>query len=242
MTPKIYLALGDSITAGHGVTHPSLAFVRHVSDFAQKQLLADRTVVIAKNGWTTKDILTAANRISPGIWQQTSLLTLMSGGNDLRKLLRRQYLSLSGQPISPTSVYKRLQEFGYHMDALCAHIAEQRIPHVIVATVYNPIPNFPLAVRAIDALNGIAREIAEHYDFTVVNVQKKFLTHEAYYIEGYKTGRFEDLMSPIRRPIHPNNAGHKRIADTITEHLARDLATKTKRPRKKKRHATKTRI
>lgn len=241
MTRNIYLALGDSITAGHGVTNPSLAFVRQVSDFTKKKSLTEQTVVMARNGWTTKDVLKAANAISPEIWQQTNVLTLMTGGNDLRKLLRRQYLSFAGQPISPALVYKQLREFGYHMDSLCTYVAEQKIPYVIVATVYNPVPHFPLATRAISALNGIAREIAEQYKFGVVDVQTEFLNHEAYYIHGYKTGRFEDLVSPIRRPIHPNNTGHKRIADTITAYLTTMLSARRRRHSGNKPRATATR-
>lgn len=232
MTRHIYLALGDSVTAGHGATHPSMAFVRHVTDFTRKRSLAERTVVVAQNGWTSKDVWRASNLISTSTWEQTNVLTLMLGGNDLRRLLRRQYLSITGSSISPSLVNRRLQEFGYHMDLLCGSIQQRSIPHVLVATVYNPVPNFPLAVHAMESLNGIIRDTAEHYKFEIADVYKGFQKNEAYYIEGYRTGRYEDLVSPFRRPIHPNNVGHRQIADLITKRLSMTRGSK-KKSRKK---------
>lgn len=222
MIRNIYLALGDSVTAGYGATHPNLAFVRQVSDFVQKNSSAERTIVVARNGWTTKDIWNAAVSLHSSVWQGTNVLTLMAGGNDLRRLLRRQFLPISGPAITPPLVAQRLQEFGFHMDRLCDFISGQQIPRVVIATIYNPVPNFPLAVHAMQGLNGIAREIAEHHHFDVVDVHNKFLDNEAYFIDGYRSGQFADLASPVRRPIHPNNSGHRQIADLIKEQLSED--------------------
>ncbi|GMA62605.1 SGNH/GDSL hydrolase family protein [Alicyclobacillus fastidiosus] len=141
MARNIYLALGDSVTAGLGTTHPSLAFVRLVSDFTRKKELSEKTIVIAKNGWATRDVWNAVTHlISPSVWEQVNVVTLMVGGNDLRKLLRRQYLSISGAPIFPQLVFRQLQGFRFHMDRLCDFISRRNIPHVVVATVYNPVP------------------------------------------------------------------------------------------------------
>lgn len=215
----VYVALGDSVTAGYGATHPSVAFVRHVSNFTQKKRLAKQTVVVAKSGWTSKDVWSAVNRVHSTIWAQTNVLTLMTGGNDLRKLLRRQYLPISGAPITPKDVYQRLREFGSYMDHLCGFLAQHKIPHVVIATVYNPVPNFPLGVQAMDGLHSITQQIATRYKFAIVDVYEAFRSNEVDYIHGYREGRFEDLASPIGRPIHPNNRGHRKIADLITARL-----------------------
>lgn len=77
MRRSIYFALGDSVTAGHGATHPSMAFVRHVSDFTRERSLADRTIVVAQNGWTAKDVWKAASFIDKATWDHTNVFTLM---------------------------------------------------------------------------------------------------------------------------------------------------------------------
>ncbi len=215
MERDLYLALGDSITAGHGATHPIHSFVHQFGAYIKEKLLAEKTVVVAQNGWTARDIWQASSQIDASVWERSNVLTLMAGGNDLRKLLRRQYLPLSCSSISPELVKQRLKEFEYHMGLLCRFIRAHNIPTVIVATVYNPVPNFPVAVHAIGSLNEIIKDIAKRNKFVLADVYKRFVTHEATYIEGYRDGRYEDLSIPFRRPIHPNNAGHLRIADTI---------------------------
>lgn len=230
MRRDIYLALGDSITAGDGSSHPSLSFVAHVSRFVMDKTLASKTIVVAKNGWTTKDVSTAAHSLDPTIWDRTNVLTLISGGNDLRRLLRRQMLPFSGSRISSKAVLQRLQAYRADFDQLCHFIASKRIPHVVVGTLYNPLPNYDVAVDAICRLNDIARDVAKRYRFDVVSVYQTFRDNEPYFIEGYRTGQFQDIVSPIRRPIHPNNAGHKQIADVIMAHLTRKAKVKRPRP------------
>jgi lysophospholipase L1-like esterase len=229
MPRNLYLAFGDSVTAGYGATHPSLAFVRQVSDFTQQKGLSKRPIVIARNGWTAKDVWQAAMMVHPNIWEQTNIATIMVGGNDLRKLLRRQYLPIFGGQISPQLIDDRIQAFQFHMDKLCAIIHQFKIPHVVVANIYNPVPNFSLAVDAFEQLNGAIREIAGRYRFALVDVHKTYQNNEADFIEGYRSGRFEDLASPIRRPIHPNNAGHQQIASLMTRQLSSPLSKKKNR-------------
>lgn len=220
---NLYLAVGDSVTAGYGTTHPRSSFVRHVSDFTRKCGLSERTIVIARSGWTTQEVWKSIRTVNRQVWERTNVLTLMTGGNDLRQLLRGQYLSLSGSSLSPQRVYRRLQMFGMHMDQLRSLIQQQNVPHVVVATVYNPVPNFSLAVHAMEALNGITRAISEHYKFQLVDVHASFLNQEPFFIESYRTGHLEDLSSPIRRPIHPTNAGHQQISSLISGVFAHPL-------------------
>lgn len=229
MTRNIYLALGDSITAGYGANHPGLGFVGRVGKFAMSQKLATEVLMVARNGWTTKDIWNATRTIHPRVWERTALLTLLTGGNDLRKLLRTQYFSPS--PISPQMISARLDEFEFYMDRLCDFLSQKGIPWVTVATVYNPVPNYALGVEAIRGINEITRGIATRYKFPVVDIYEGFLHSEKRLIENYRSGRLEDLISPFRRPIHPNNNGHQQIADLITEELMK--ITRLSKPRKR---------
>lgn len=84
----------------------------------------------------------------------------------------------------------------------------------------------------MESLNEIIQDVGEQHKFKVVDVYKGFQNNEAYYIEGYRTGRYEDLASPFRRPIHPNNVGHLRIAELITRGLTVSKDSKRKSCRK----------
>lgn len=220
MTRTVYLALGDSVTAGFGATHPGMSFIRHVSEYTRQTLQTEATIVLARNGWTAKDVWQAANTVSDKLWQQTKVFSLMVGGNDLRRLLRRQFLPISEPAITPRLVNQRLEEFGYYMDKLCAAIEHRDVPYVMVATIYNPVPNFPVAVHAMESLNEMIQDIAKHHKFEVVDIYTEFQENENHFIDGYRTGRYEDLAFPFGRPIHPNNAGHRRIADLMSDALA----------------------
>ncbi len=83
------------------------------------------------------------------------------------------------------------------MNQLCEYLVVRKVPRVIIVTVYNPVPNYPLAVKAMDALNEITCQIAQQHGFVIADVFKQFKGKEADYIEGYLAGRFEDLASPI---------------------------------------------
>ncbi|GLG00231.1 lipase [Alicyclobacillus hesperidum subsp. aegles] len=219
MKRNLYVALGDSITAGYGAPHPHATFVYQVSQFAHEQGLADHTMIVAQNGWTSGDLWKAVNVIGEAVWKQTNMITLMTGGNDLRRLLRRFYLPISGPAITPAVIDRVSAEFTYNMNLLCNFIYKRNIPYVIVTTVYNPIPHFPIAVAAFDRLNTVIRKLAEAYRFTVSDVFAGFQNREHQLIEGYRNGKFEDLALPFRRPIHPNHAGHARIAEVIKKSL-----------------------
>lgn len=213
---SVYLALGDSITLGYEATHPAKTFVSQVGNAARKKSIAKRIVVVARNGWTARDLYNAARWIPPDLWDTTNLVTLMVGGNDLRK--RYYALWLTGDP--DTAIHRGIDEFALYMDRLCEWIYKKRIPHVLVSTVYNPVPNAPIAVRSIEKLNETIRESATKYKFRLVDVYEAFKGKEPKYINRYRSGRLEDLAVPFRRPIHPNNAGHRCIAELLNKHLA----------------------
>ncbi|MCY0881184.1 MAG: SGNH/GDSL hydrolase family protein, partial [Firmicutes bacterium] len=93
MARDIYVALGDSITAGYDATHPAHTFVHQFYTVIRRRQLAQRTTVIAQNGWDTQTLQRAVQSSWPKLWDEVSLATVLIGGNDLRKLLTRQFLS-----------------------------------------------------------------------------------------------------------------------------------------------------
>jgi lysophospholipase L1-like esterase len=232
MNRQVYLALGDSITAGYGSTHPTMAFVHHVSSYIHKRGLAERTFVVAKNGWTSGDLVRAAGAFPESLWAATNVITLLSGGNDLRQLLRRQYLSISRSAITPQLVEERVQKFARNLDGLCSLIHRHGVPHVVLATVYNPVPNFPTAVTGIVRLNEVIRTHASRFGFGLVDVHAAFENKEANLVEGYRTGRLDDLGNLFRRPIHPNNAGHRTIANLFRADFEAGTAPLTRKTRR----------
>lgn len=233
MAQMIYLALGDSITAGQGASHPTLSFVQHVSQFVKDKSLAERTVVIAQPNWTVKTLFQVARTLKSTLWDDVGLVTISMGSSDFTRLLKPHRLTLDGNPFPPRTVLRKADEFGYHTDQLFRLIQDKQIPNVFVTTLYNPFPSFVPACQFVEGMNGIIRDCASHYQFSVVHVDRAFANNEAYLIKGFRTGGVTDLMTPLRKPILPNNAGHRMIADLVMDRLTRVLS-KNKKPRRKR--------
>ncbi len=223
MSRNIYLALGDSITAGMDTSHPTLSFVKHVSEFLKSKSITERTVVIAQPGWTAKRLFQMGSTLPNTLWDNVGIATICIGSSDFSRLLKPRRLSLDGNPFSPRAILQKADEFGYHTDQLFQLVKNKEIPHVLVTTLYNPFPSFMPAGHFIEGINSIIRDCASYYKFSVVDVDKRFTNNEAYFIQGYRTGGIEDLMTPLRKPILPNNAGHRLIADLITQRLTQLL-------------------
>lgn len=228
MTRNVYLALGDAITAGQGSSHPRLCFVHHVSDFLQTKSLAEKTVVIAQPGLTAKKLFQFASTLRPALWKDARVVTMCLGSADFNRLMKPRRLSLDGNPFPPRTILRKADEFGFHTDQLFRLVHSKEVPYVLVTTLYNPFPHFLPSSRFIEGMNSIIRDCASYYKFPVVDVDKQFVDNEAYLIQGFKTGGIADLMTPLRKPILPNNAGHRLIADLISQRLMEKLATRGK--------------
>ncbi|MCL6637776.1 MAG: SGNH/GDSL hydrolase family protein [Alicyclobacillus sp.] len=220
MPREIYLALGDSITAGYNASHPQSTYVWHVLQHARSCGLAHRGRVLARHLWTARDLWRAALQLPGELWSATRLVTVLIGGNDLRRLLRRYYLPAPvGGDITPSHVERCLDAFQPTLAELCAYVTDWQIPYRVLCTVYNPAPHSDLACFALHRLNQIIRAVAQREGWAVAEVAAAFAGHEAVWIDGYRNGRLEDLVVPWRRPIHPNNAGHGGIARAIRQVL-----------------------
>ncbi|MCL6517251.1 SGNH/GDSL hydrolase family protein [Alicyclobacillus sp.] len=224
MPRDVYLALGDSITFGYNATRPENAYAVLVHRHLQRLTGGSRArpvgrVVLAQHLWTASRLLWAARMLPQTVWRRAGWATVMIGGNDLRKLLRRQYLPPPLSTITEEHVHRRIAAFEQAYRPLCRLLRDADIPRVVVCTMYNPAPNEPLAVDGIGRLNQVIRGCAEEFGFEVADIHTAFEGREADWIDHYRSGRLEDLISPIRRPIHPNDAGHAAIARCIVERL-----------------------
>ncbi|MCL6452674.1 MAG: SGNH/GDSL hydrolase family protein [Alicyclobacillus sp.] len=232
MPRNIYLALGDAITAGQGASHPGLGFVHHVSQFLKSKSLADRSVIVAQPGLTAKQLFHITTTLRPTLWDGVAVATICMGSADFARLLRPRRLRLDGNPFPPRAILKKADEFGYHTDQLFRLVHAKQIPHVLVTTLYNPFPSFAPSGQFIEGMNSILRDCATYYQFELVDIEKGFVDNEAYLIQGYRTGGWMDWMTPLNKPILPNNAGHRLIAHLIEQHLQRtasDAARKSTR-------------
>ena len=74
ITSISFLALGDSYTIGQGVSQES-SWPYQLKDYLKKDAIAvDTLTVIARTGWTTKDLITTINNESPSTHSFVSLL------------------------------------------------------------------------------------------------------------------------------------------------------------------------
>ncbi|GMA56057.1 hypothetical protein GCM10025858_05600 [Alicyclobacillus sacchari] len=230
MTRNIYLAIGDGITAGQGASHPNLGFVQHVSKYLQDQSLTQRTVMIAFPGLTAKRLFQVVSTLRPNLWDDVNAITICFGSADLLRLLRPAVRRMNTHARPPRSILKLADEFGYHTDQLFRLIREKDVPYAFVTTLYNPLPAFASVGDLVEGMNNIICDCADYYKLPVVDLEKGFANNEAFLIDGYRTGSALDLMNPLRKPVLPNNAGHKLIAHLITQKIHLRL---TRRPNRK---------
>ncbi|MCL6592562.1 MAG: SGNH/GDSL hydrolase family protein [Alicyclobacillus sp.] len=221
MPREVYLALGDSITAGYNASHPQSTYVWRVLQHARACGLARRGQVLARHLWTARDLLQATRQLPEALRSSTRLVTVLIGGNDLRRLLRRYYLPAPvGGDITPSHIERSLAALQPALLELCEQVASWQVPYRVLCTVYNPAPHSDLACFALNQLNRIIRSVAQRADWCVAEVAEGFVGREADWIDEYRTGRLEDLVLPWRRPIHPNDAGHAGIACAICQVLS----------------------
>lgn len=221
MRRNIYLALGDSITVGYDASHRTETYIYHVFQVLRSRSFATQPLVIAKNGWDSNKLLQAMASLPPDIWDRIAVCTLLVGGNDLRDLLKKSMWGQSSTPLTKPMIEAQVRRFerNYHLIAAQLH---RQVPTTIAMTVYNPIPNSPLAEETFRQMNRKIHKAAQTYNFHLVDIEKTFLGHEHRYIHRYQSGHLQDLMRLFSRPIHPNDAGHAAIAKAIIAKLPQE--------------------
>ena len=147
-----YLALGDSYTIGTSIAETGSYPFQTVTMLQQMGLRFSQPYILARNGWTTTDLLAAlADTAGSGIAPEYDMVTLLIGVNN-------QYQGGS------LDNYK--QEFSALLDKSIAY-AGNRAGHVIVLSIpdYSVTPfgqgqNRPGVAAAIDAFNNANKAIA----------------------------------------------------------------------------------
>lgn len=210
----VYVSIGDSIAAGNGASD--------AGETSFPALLAARRDVtlfnLAKAGATTQDVLDdqMANALGPVQAGRVRFVTISAGGNDLAGLIPNA--TCVEEPLPASCPFEDvLAGVRERLDAMLRYIrdANQRVPVVILA-----YPNFfsgtghaweAPAGRVLPMLNEVIREVAARYERVAV-------AEAAPAFEG--NGDELTHVLDARFDPHPNDAGHRAIADAFEEALA----------------------
>lgn len=222
MSRNLYLSLGDSIACGVGANQRDNGYTQQLARTLSEQSLCTEFQSVAGLTWTSQNLLRSARNLPQDVWDRTHILTLLIGGNDLR----RHYYSILSHPMPSQAISRAVENCTHTVTNIFDVIAEHNIPAVFVLTLYNPLPNSQSATNAIMKLNEALAGAANKRGFHLVDLYSLFLNNEPQWIDRYRTGQLQDLCTPFGRPIHPNEYGHQAIAQAVQHCLESLLTTK----------------
>ncbi|MNJ52438.1 Spore germination lipase LipC [compost metagenome] len=210
----IYTALGDSITFGENASSFARAYPRvAVSMINASGSRKIAGYVLARPGWTTYDLLDAAVWQGSSVISRSAVVSIWIGGVDLANAALSSLRSKQAlDAIQIVTRYKR------NLHAILTQVKHSSHARIICCTQYNPFPNSPLSVKAIDGLNQATKEVAQHHCAKIVPVHTWFEGKQGDLIYGYRKGKIEDALSGFL-PIHPNDRGHQVIAKGLAPYL-----------------------
>lgn len=211
-----YLALGDSITVGVGAPH-RFGYVNILASYLRNIHPIVYTKKIARNGWKSEDLLSAIykNSLNQQYISTANLITLYIGGNNLSFAFIKARLSKSPRPL-----FEAISRFAVQFNYLIQIIQTHTQAPLLTATLYNPFPNSPLASQFIHQINHVITSISQANSVPTANVFDAFLGKEYALVDGYCDGKLENFVPLLQKnPIHPNQWGHKVIADVFWQTL-----------------------
>jgi len=205
----VYTALGDSITSGVGATCSAKAYPRRIAGMLHSQHKKAFLQVEAYPGWTSLDLLHALKNLDPMQLSNTTATSIWVGGDDL-VFAGISMLKGADQRIIPDTLsrYKR------DLILMIKMIRSVSRTSIVLCTQYNPFPESSIATEAIAALNGVTAQVAEQCHVSLAPTHRWINGKQPQLIAGYRTGRIEDALGGTL-PVHPNNLGHKVLAQGL---------------------------
>jgi lysophospholipase L1-like esterase len=233
--PHVFIALGDSVSFGFGIT-PEERYTSVLFERLKEEGYVSEYINHSVNGYTSADLLRLLNGLDDGSLEHIKnarIITVNIGGNnilspftaylpDLKDISGLISLMLG---LFPAELEAELQK---GIDAFSAELAEimmwlnARAPgaDVIINTVYNPVPREFMGVSlglhsAADKYTRLINEIIyinrEAHGYLVADVFSRF--SEEPDITGLMNfGADAAAMTFDFDIIHPNAAGHEIIA------------------------------
>jgi len=209
----IYTALGDSITFGENASSWARAYPQLAVSALNSDTRKVRGFVLAKPGWNSGQLLDAVIWNGSSMICRSSVVSVWIGGVDLANAALA-----SLRTKKPLAAKQIIGSYRRNLSGIFIQIKKGSHARIVCCTQYNPFPNSPLAVEAIGQLNYTINELASRYGVTVVPTHNWFEGKQANLIHGYQHGKMEDALSGSL-PIHPNDQGHRVIANGIAPYL-----------------------
>jgi lysophospholipase L1-like esterase len=197
----VYLALGDSLTAGKGAPYES-SFVRQYERLAESSLgLPIVAENAGKSGATTADILQTIKTVDPvrAAAVRSDIITVTAGGNDLIRAAKTFFYDNDVRHLM--SALKQFDRNMTHILETISALKQGSGPYAVkVVGLYNPLPEFEEAIFWVNKFNEHLRSL-HGGSVAVVDVYDLFL------------GKEDDLLSDDR--FHPNAEGYRLIAERV---------------------------
>ncbi|GMA49575.1 lipase [Alicyclobacillus contaminans] len=211
-----FVALGDSITAGLGATQATLGYPQLDRLLHGRSLFRSEVhgQVLAQPGWTSRDLVAAVWEAGTMPLRAAKVVIIWIGGDDLA------YSGITRLQGAPAQVVSRaLTRYGKDLETLIRTVRTVGKANVVVCTQYNPFPNSPIATEALSALNQVTHTVAHQTHAALAPTDAWFEGRQTELIAGYRSGRLTDALSSHPTPIHPNNRGHRVIAEGLASVL-----------------------
>jgi hypothetical protein len=176
----------------------------------RKRGLRSFSVVLAAPGWTSQDLTAAVVENGLAYLRTASVISIWVGGDNLA------HAAIGLQNGARTTIVERsIVAYGSSLGRLIGAIRKVSSAQIILCTQYNPFPNTPIAGQGITLLNDATRAVASRTGAAVAPVDAWFAGREAELIAGYRSGTIRDVFTSPIAPVHPNNRGHRVIAEGL---------------------------
>lgn len=211
----MYIAMGDSITAGESASSPRRTYVnlvgQHLTRFGPNTNgPTDGPEVLARPGWTSEALARAVKSRFSSRFHQAKFVSIWVGGDDLA------YAALAISRGAPrTLLVNSLRHYARDLEFIVGSVRRVSSARIVLCTQYNPFPNSLLAVQGIQALNDLTVRSAIRLHTGLAPAHLWFEGRQQQLIYGYQSGRIQDVLHRARSPVHPNDHGHQVIANGL---------------------------
>lgn len=246
--PKRLVALGDSITRGYGLAEGEKSYVEILTE--EGNFKSDNFAVNGRTSTVLLEDLQKPSEKEKSALQQADYIVMSIGGNDMLYLVDKLVNGAlpSDSAENPAETVRNLidmagkltaenmtSDISYYKSTVekIINLLREMNPkaEIVMQTVYNPFkPIFVVAPimfadmkddidGAYDSVEGCINgfntalfELSEKYGFKIADISKEFKESDKKYIN----------MSLSNPDIHPNAAGHRRIAEIIEQTIDPD--------------------